>query len=157
MIKKIAFAALMFFSIEMTAQTKNRTAILTNVPTYKKAKKLFGKDTLYYLSPEKLNDANVIGKEVVTYGKVIAVRPWTAITKSPMFFLNMVREYSGNPMTVMIFENDYDGDFSQIRSYEGKTIFVSGVVKLDKDYRMEGVDLKPSITVSSKNQIRIVQ
>ena len=141
----------------MILRTKNKTSNLKNVLTYEKAKEMFGKDSLYYLSPENLDDAKVLGKEVVTYGKVISVRDHKASTGNKMFFFNMVRKYPDNPMTIMIFENNYDGDFSDAKSYEGKTIFVSGIVELKPEYKEEGVPLKPSISVKSKNQIRIVE
>ena len=144
MMKKMLFIGVLFLNFGATAQTKVQTKT-----------EIFKTGIIYY-NPYELNSETVITKEVVTYGKVIAVKAAKAINGKSMYFINMEAEFPKNPMTIMVYKDSYQDDYTKIDSLLGKTIFVSGKVALDNRYKMENIDLKPSITVFSKKQIKII-
>jgi hypothetical protein len=62
-------------------------------------------------------------------------------------FLNIDGIYPDNPFTAVIFKSDAD-KFPNIKSLEGKTIIVTGQIKLYRN--------KPEIILNSPNQIKLV-
>jgi len=63
-------------------------------------------------------------------------------------FLNIDGIYPNNPFTAVIFKSDAD-KFPNIKSLEGKTIIVTGQIKLYRN--------KPEIILNSPNQIKIAK
>ena len=141
--KKMLFIGVLFLNFGAVAQTKVQ------------AKTEIFKTGIIYHNPYELNSETVITKEVVTYGKVKDVSLKMVNGKS-MYFINLEAKFPENPMTIMVYKDSYKDDYLKIDSLLGKTIFVSGKVVLDNRYKMDNIDLKPSITVFSKNQIKII-
>jgi DNA/RNA endonuclease YhcR with UshA esterase domain len=91
-----------------------------------------------YTSTEAINH---IGEFASVKGKVHQVY----ISSRGNIFLNIVRIYPDNPFTEVIFKSDSD-KFPNIKSFEGKTIIVTGQIKLYRN--------KPEIILNSPNQIK---
>ncbi|MFZ8805470.1 MAG: hypothetical protein ACO2PO_21175 [Candidatus Calescibacterium sp.] len=83
-----------------------------------------------YTSTEAINH---IGEFVSVKGKVHQVY----ISSRENIFLNIVRIYPDNPFTAVIFKSDAD-KFPNIKSFEGKTIIVTGQIKLYRN-KPEGI------------------
>ena len=148
MIKKILFIGVLF---AVACKNTKQTA------TYALAKEMYQKDTLYYLNPDSLDNEKVLGKEVVTYGKVVQIKPHkTEESGTMMYFINLNKVYSNNAMTAMVFTDSYKGDFQKMHKLEGKTIFVKGVVEKLLKYKERDVPLKPSIKLIDEDQIKII-
>lgn len=147
MIKKILFIGVLFaIACKNTKQTAS----------YALAKEMYQKDTLYYLSPDSLDNEKVLGKEVVTYGKVVQIKSKNLDDGITAHFVNLNKMYSNNSMTVMVFTDSYKGDFQKMHKLEGKTIFVKGVVEKLLKYKERDVPLKPSIKLINEDQIKII-
>jgi hypothetical protein len=111
---------------------------------------------IIYHSPYELTDVNLITKEVVTYGKVVQVSAKKTWDNKPMYFINLEKRYPDNLITLMAFKDSYESDYSKIAGLLNKTILVSGKVEVNEKHKQEGVGLKPSITIYSRKQIRII-
>jgi len=94
-----------------------------------------------YTSTEAINH---IGEFASVKGKVHQVY----ISSRGNIFLNIVRIYPDNPFTAVIFKSDAD-KFPNIKSLEGKTIIITGQIKLYRN--------KPEIILNSPNQIKVVK
>jgi DNA/RNA endonuclease YhcR with UshA esterase domain len=94
-----------------------------------------------YTSTEAINH---IGEFASVKGKVHQVY----ISSRGNIFLNIDGIYPENPFTAVIFKSDAD-KFPNIKSLEGKTIIVTGQIKLYRN--------KPEIILNSPNQIKIVK
>ena len=148
MIKKILFIGVLFaIACKNTKQTAS----------YELAKEMYQKDTLYYLSPDSLDNEKLLGKEIVTYGKIVQIKHHQIKDSDKMmYFINLNKRYSNNSMTLMLFVDTYKGDFQKMHKLEGKTIFVKGKVEKLPEYREEGIPLKPSIKLINEDQIKII-
>jgi DNA/RNA endonuclease YhcR with UshA esterase domain len=93
-----------------------------------------------YTSTETINH---IGEFASVKGKVYQVY----ISNRGNIFLNIDGIYPDNPFTAVIFKSDAD-KFPNIKSLEGKTIIVTGQIKLYRN--------KPEIILNSPNQIKVV-
>jgi len=94
-----------------------------------------------YTSTEAINH---IGEFASVKGKVHQVY----ISSRGNIFLNIDGIYPDNPFTAVIFKSDAD-KFPNIKSLEGKTIIVTGQIKLYRN--------KPEIILNSPNQIKVVK
>ncbi len=94
-----------------------------------------------YTSTEAINH---IGEFASIKGKVYQVY----ISSRGNIFLNIDVIYPDNPFTAVIFKSDAD-KFPNIKSLEGKTIIITGQIKLYRN--------KPEIILKSQNQIKIIK
>lgn len=116
---------------------------------------IFSSDIIFY-SPYQLADTALVGKEVITYGKVKEVKPYTTPDNIPVFFINLEKRFPENPSALIVFQNNYSGNFNQLKYLKGKTILASGILELKREYRQDDIELKPTITISSPKQIKMV-
>jgi len=94
-----------------------------------------------YTSSEAINH---IGEFASVKGNVHQVY----ISSKGNIFLNIDGTYPNNPFSVVIFKSNAH-KFPNIKSLEGKTIIVTGTIKL---YRG-----KPEIIVNNPNQIKLIK
>ena len=83
-----------------------------------------------------------VGQTVTIEGDVSNVHT----TGSGMTFIDMGGRYPDNPFTAVIFSDDA-GKFPDVDDFDGKTVDITGLVKLYKG--------KPEIILKSADQIKI--
>jgi hypothetical protein len=110
---------------------------------------------IMFKSPYAINDKDIATKEIVTYGKVAEVV--NRQKNGKLFcYINLEQKHYDNPIYLMVFENSYKGNWEDLKTLEGKTIFASGKIELQKEH-YDGVhEVKPSINIFSPNQIKII-
>ncbi len=109
--------------------------LLTQPYTFSQSK------TQIYTSTEAINH---IGEFASVKGKVYQVY----ISRKGTIFLNIDGIYPNNPFSAVIFNSDAP-KFTNIRSLEGKTIIVTGLIRTYQG--------KPEIIIREPNQIKIVK
>jgi DNA/RNA endonuclease YhcR with UshA esterase domain len=87
---------------------------------------------------------NYIGSQVTVIGVVNQVH----LTKTGNYFLNMGGDFPDNTFTAVIFSSD-TSKFSDIKSFEGKAVSVTGTVQSYND--------KPEIVINNKDQIKLAR
>ncbi len=97
--------------------------------------------TQIYTSTEAINH---IGEFASVKGKVYQVY----ISRKGTIFLNIDGIYPNNPFSAVIFNSDAP-KFTNIRSLEGKTIIVTGLIRTYQG--------KPEIIIREPNQIKIIK
>lgn len=124
--------------------------------TVKAQKTEIFENDIMFKSPYAIDDNTVTTNAIVTYGKVTEVVLRKDVNGAPYYFINLEKKRYDNPVTLLVFKNNYSGNFDLLNTLIDKTIIVSGKIEFRKALAEGSHAVKPNIAIYNPNQIKII-